>query len=155
MNLQQTSIYALVESCINPLLDIAKEKGIRLFDLVSKDIPLIYLDSNKISYVMNNLITNALKFTDRGGEIKISAKVENQLLKVSVKDTGIGIPKEYHELIFEKFTQVESESKNQGGTGLGLAITKEFIKKHNGDIWVESEPGEGSNFIFTLPLDRG
>lgn len=154
MDFRRTSIYDVIEACVRPLLDIAENRGIVLFHEVPQDLPPVYIDSNKIKYILNNLITNALKFTDSGGVIKISARTEGDTMKVSVKDTGIGIPEEYHSAIFDKFTQVKS-SANKGGSGLGLAIAKEYIKKHDGDIWVESEPGHGSNFVFTLPLYRG
>ena len=110
---------------------------------------------------MINLIGNALKFTPEGGQIRIIAephpvhqeRESGQMVSVSVKDTGIGIPKEHLEAIFEKFHQVEgSLQRSLGGTGLGLAITKGLVEALNGKISVESEIGKGSTFTFTLPV---
>lgn len=154
INLEKESFYDIVELSIRPLSDIAEGKYIKLINDVSPKLPLVYVDYKKVKCVMDNLVTNALKFTDKGGTVRISAKVEGSFLKISVRDTGVGIPEEYQQKIFDKFVQIR-DKMDIGGTGLGLAITREFIRKHNGDIWVESKPGEGSNFIFTLPLYKG
>ena len=121
-------------------------------------------DPTRIRQILINLIGNAIKFTEKG-EIftTISLDEEDHLgdgytglmrtLKISIRDTGIGIPKDKLETIFDSFTQADSSTtRKYGGTGLGLAITKAFINKMEGNIWVESEEGKGSNFIFTLKL---
>jgi PAS domain S-box-containing protein len=153
INLEKVSIYSIVELSIRPLMETAESRGIHLSHDVSPELPPVYADRNKIKIVISNLVTNALKFTARDGHVTISAKPEGALMKVWVKDTGVGIPEEYQEKIFDRFTQVRTPGA--GGTGLGLAITREFLKKNNGDIWVESKPGKGSTFIFTLPLYKG
>jgi two-component sensor histidine kinase len=153
INLEKVSIYNIVELSIRPLMGTAESRGIHLSHDVSPELPPVYADRNKIKIVISNLVTNALKFTARDGHVTISAKPEGALMKVWVKDTGVGIPEEYQEKIFDRFTQVRTPGA--GGTGLGLAITREFLKKNNGDIWVESKPGKGSTFIFTLPLYKG
>jgi len=109
-------------------------------------------DSTKLNQILTNLIGNAIKNTP-SGTIELNYSVHNgKELLFSVKDSGIGIPKEYHEIIFDRFRQVETAlTRKQGGTGLGLAITKAYIELLGGRIWLESEPNKGSNFLFTIP----
>ncbi len=99
-----------------------------------------------------NLLSNALKFTPNGGKILINAALRDGVIEISVSDTGIGIAKEQHEAVFDKFYQVGSTTKGvREGTGLGLAITKALVEEHGGGIQLESEPGKGSRFTFTIP----
>jgi GGDEF domain-containing protein len=123
-------------------------------------LPNVYGDQEKIEQILTNLIGNAIKFTTEGGEILITSELQSKertggfvdMIAVSIKDTGIGIPPEHLDTIFEKFHQVEgSLQRSVTGTGLGLAITKGLVEAHQGKIWVESEVGKGSTFIFTLP----
>jgi signal transduction histidine kinase len=100
--------------------------------------------------VLENLVTNALKFTPSGGLVEVSLSSSDGNIRVSVRDSGPGIPPEYHETIFEKFGQVQGEGQ-QLGTGLGLAFCKLAVTAHGGEIGVESEVGKGSTFCFTLP----
>jgi len=98
-------------------------------------------------------LSNALKFTAGGGHIQVHGAVREGCLEMSVQDTGIGIPRDQQEAVFDKFYQVGSTTKGvREGTGLGLAITKALVEEHGGRIWVESEPGRGSCFTFTIPL---
>jgi signal transduction histidine kinase len=104
---------------------------------------------------MENLISNALKFSSDGGQVVVDVCVHNndrQFLEVSVSDTGRGIPEEDVERIFEKFKRIEGGGKTVRGTGLGLSIAKHIIAGHGGKIWVRSTPGQGSTFFFTLPV---
>jgi len=108
-------------------------------------------DKDRLSQVMYNLFSNAIKFSP-DGEVTVGIKEEKDLVKVSVFDTGIGIPQDKLEEIFEEFIRIDSKiAQKWKGTGLGLSICKQIIQKHGGKIWVESKLGEGSNFIFTLP----
>ena len=116
---------------------------------LSEDIK-IKADANKIIWVLTNLIANALRYSDSGGEIKIGATSRNSWVEIYVADGGAGIPTEYQGKIFDKFVQVETE-KDVGGSGLGLAICKEMVQAHGGRIWVDSTVGEGSTFTFTVP----
>ena len=116
---------------------------------LSEDIK-INADANKIIWVLTNLIANALRYSDPGGEIKIGATSRNSWVEIYVADRGAGIPIEYQGKIFDKFVQVETE-KDVGGSGLGLAICKEMVQAHGGRIWVDSTVGEGSTFTFTVP----
>jgi signal transduction histidine kinase len=102
--------------------------------------------------VLLNLVGNAIKFTDTG-EVAIKAATSNGSYTVSVRDTGPGIDKANQSKIFEEFQQADnSATKKKGGTGLGLAIAKRIVEMHGGHIWVESKPGEGATFSFSLPL---
>lgn len=113
----------------------------------------LYLDSDKIMQVIINLISNALKFTPPQGKIEINLKEEENAVRISIEDTGIGIEEKDQKRIFSKFEQVKlAQPYGISGTGLGLPITKEIIEGHGGKIWVESEMNKGSKFIFELSL---
>ena len=113
-------------------------------------MPLVRADTNKIVWVLSNLISNALRYVDEGGHIRLSAEKKGADIKIAVQDDGSGIPQEYQTRIFQKFVRVNKQES--GRTGLGLAICKEIVRAHGGKIWVESNPGKGSTFIFTLPV---
>ena len=119
---------------------------------VQRDLPPIRMDREKIMRALGNLIGNAVKFTPAGGHITISAQPVDGGVRISVADTGPGIPKEDLGAIFDKFQQGAMTSYNKiKGTGLGLAIVKHIINAHGGRVWAESEIGSGSVFIFVLP----
>jgi len=110
---------------------------------------LVYADRNGFHDIFVNLLFNAFKFTSDGGQIRIAASLKEDLVLHEIRDTGIGIPEDKVEKIFDEFYQVETGK--HGGTGLGLAITKRLVEEHGGKIWVESQVGKGSSFFFTLP----
>jgi PAS domain S-box-containing protein len=115
----------------------------------------IFADRLRVKQVLFNLLSNALKFTPEGGRVRIEASRRDGLIEISVTDTGIGIAKEQHEAVFDKFYQVGSTTKGvREGTGLGLAITKALVEEHGGSIQLESEPGKGSRFTFTIPFEE-
>lgn len=131
---------------------LAEAKGIELLTEESTALPDVRMDRERILQVLRNLIGNAVKFTQHGGKVTISTGSVAENLMVVVTDTGPGIAKEYLGSIFDKFQQVPPTEAYQGkGSGLGLALVKHIITAHGGKVWVESEPGEGSSFIFTLP----
>ncbi|MFH0985145.1 MAG: response regulator, partial [Candidatus Omnitrophota bacterium] len=141
-----------------------EKKDVRMLCAIDENMPKSYKgDPTRIRQILTNLISNAIKFTEKG-EIRISAKAkegvsgpsgERRMLEFSVKDTGIGIPKEKHERIFEAFEQADtSTTRKYGGTGLGLTISKTLVAMMGGKIWVESTPGHGSEFFFTLNLEE-
>jgi two-component system sensor histidine kinase ChiS len=127
------------------------ERDLRLTNAISIDFPEIEADENRIIQIFHNLIGNAIKFTETG-EIKIYAESKVGATTIYISDTGIGIPKEKFEVIFQSFEQIDnSTSREYGGTGLGLGITKQLVELHGGKIWVDSTLGKGSTFYFTIP----
>ena len=148
------SIFGIVENCIRAFAEIITVKDINLYSEVNETLPKILGDCEKISWVINNLISNAIKYTNAGDYITVNASVKNMFMYIIVKDTGTGIPEEYTEKIFDKFVKVNSYSSEVSGTGLGLAIAKEIVEIHKGSIWCESSLDEGSTFTFTLPVAK-
>ena len=118
------------------------------------DLPQPAIDPVRIEQVVRNLIDNAVKFSASDGTIDISAARQDEAIVVAVKDDGPGVPAEYHDRVFERFFRVEREGSNVAGAGLGLAICKRFVELHGGRIELESRPGSGATFRFTLPLDE-
>jgi len=118
------------------------------------DLPLAWIDPQRIGQVLLNLLSNAVKFTEEGA-VTLRAAVAGDMLRIAVADTGIGIPPDSQSVIFEAFRQIDSNLARQyQGTGLGLAISKHIVEIHGGSIWLESAPGAGSTFTFTLPIYR-
>lgn len=146
------SIIGIIENSVREFYERAESKEVYLHYEVEDYLPKIFVDSEKITWVMNNLLINALKYTNAGDEILVSAYTEKKKMYVSVKDTGTGIPEEYLETIFNRFIQVENQDSDKRGTGLGLTICKEIVQAHGGEIWCESKLDEGSKFIFTVPI---
>jgi GAF domain-containing protein len=141
-----------VESVRQTLLPLAAEKGLELRAQVPSDIPLVYGDGGRITQCLMNLAGNSLKFT-KAGRVEISVEQRVGVLRYCVTDTGIGIPPDKIGSLFTEFKQTDATIASEyGGTGLGLSITKKFIEMHGGRIWVESEPGKGSTFLFEIPL---
>jgi len=109
----------------------------------------------KFKQILLNLLSNAVKFTPEGGSVTVTARRLDETVEISVSDTGIGIAEGDHEAVFEEFRQVGTDyTKKSQGTGLGLALTRKFVELHGGRIWVNSEPGKGATFTFTLPFAR-
>ena len=113
----------------------------------------VHADRIRFRQILLNLLSNAVKFTSEGGSVLVECSSHDQVAQFCVSDSGLGIPRHEHETIFDKFHQVGTTTKGiREGTGLGLAITKHLVEQHNGRIWVESEPGKGSRFYFTIPV---
>jgi len=142
---------ALARDAVEPFLIEARDKGVTLLNGVAGDLPEVMADSRKIHHVFSNLFSNALRFTDPGGSVTVTARSENDYVRFSVQDTGTGIPNEHLSHIFEQFYRVPGQD-DKSGIGLGLAIVREIVRAHGGEVGVESEPGKGSTFRFTLPL---
>lgn len=149
------------QTCINNIIDEvhgfftphANNKNIILKSRkeLKDELSIVYIDKEKITQVLINLIANAFKFTDEGF-IEFGYKRKGDVLEFFIKDTGIGVEPAMHNVIFERFRQVDiRDSSKHEGSGLGLSISKAFIEKHGGRIWVDSEPNKGSAFYFTLP----
>ena len=142
----------LVADAVRPLRLPFEEKQIHLELNIPEHLPALSADSHQLTWVVTNLLSNALRFTDTSGKVQLTAKEENQGILVTVTDTGHGIPHENLETIFDKFVQVKSSTETTpGSVGLGLAIAREVVEAHGGRIWVESQVGVGSTFFFTFP----
>jgi PAS domain S-box-containing protein len=152
--LSEYAVEDIIECALKPFYQLARQQNKSLSFNCEKAIPNVTADFEKIIWVLNNLITNALKYTDAGDEISVTAAKSDDMVHVTVKDTGKGIPREYIDRIFEKFVQVNDGDLEIRGTGLGLAVVKEIIHAHNGEIWCESEIDTGSSFTFTLNIAR-
>jgi signal transduction histidine kinase len=148
--------YNMVPADINSLVDNvseimrfqAQQKGLKLFTETDTALPGVSFDEDKLTQVLTNLISNAIKFTENGF-IKITTKKMGNMAEVSVQDTGGGINEDDMRYLFKPFRQI---NRKVGGTGLGLVISKRIIEKHGGRIWAESHKGEGSIFHFEIPI---
>jgi len=116
-------------------------------------LPIIHGDGQRLEQVVLNLMTNATKFTPKGGNITLRARKRDDGLVIEVQDTGIGIAKDEQARLFQPYSRLNADRQRHPGLGLGLALAKQVVELHGGKIWVESEPGKGSTFSFSLPLD--
>jgi len=146
----------VIKAAIEATEALAKNTDLALNTKIEPDLSSVWSDKDRCLQVVTNLISNAIKFTPEGGNIFIRAINSSEspgMVQVSVTDTGMGIPLEEQERIFHKFTQVGDGLKDKPpGTGLGLAICQKIVEYYGGSIWVESEPGSGSTFSFTMPV---
>jgi len=169
LKLEKSEISAseLIEKSISALRPLAEGKNIQMISKTENEDLKLTCDPKRIQQVIYNMLTNAIKFTPTTGEgrIEISAQELDKhheastdgkgSILFSVKDNGLGIPKDKQQHLFKKFYQVDTSlTRNVGGTGLGLAISKGIIEAHNGKIWLESEEGKGSTFYFLLPKEE-
>jgi len=154
LELEKTALGDVLHAAVSVLKPLATKKAIELQIETDGKIPRVSMDSARIQQVVLNLVGNSIKFTPEGGQVRLRASACDQFVRVEIEDTGPGIPAEDHERIFLEFEQARigtARSKPEG-TGLGLALARKFVEMHGGKIWVESEVGKGSTFIFTLPL---
>ena len=142
---------ALVEGVVARLKPQAERQNLTISIELPPDLPIVPLDKGRIEQVVTNILHNAIKFTQSGGRIAISAKAEPDVVVVSIADTGMGISKEDLPHVYERFWKAD-RARSGGGTGLGLSIAKHIIQAHGGSIRVESEEGKGATFSFRLPL---
>ena len=156
MELQPTRIAVapLIDSGVTMIRERAAKHAIELAVRVDPDVGEIDADERKLRQVLFNLLSNAVKFTPERGLIEVGAVRRDGEVRVSVKDNGIGIALADQARIFEKFEQAESGRRQEASTGLGLALAKSFVELHGGRIWVESAPGAGSTFTFSVPGTR-
>jgi len=154
LNLEPGGITPLVESVIQRLQPQFQEKGISLTLDIPSTLPSVLMDGDRISQVLINLLGNAIQYTPDGGQVSLTAQQLRKEIKVSVKDTGLGIPVEYLPHLFTRFYRVDkSRSRAGGGSGIGLTIAKHLVEAHGGQILAESlGSGQGSTFSFTLPI---
>jgi signal transduction histidine kinase len=145
------NLTGLIEEEMEAINIKASHKEIIIYNSIAPDL-LVLADIQMIKSVVRNLLSNAVKFTNSGGEITISASEKQKFVEIQVEDNGIGISAENIKALFNPGVRHStSGTHKEKGTGLGLIICKEFIEIHGGSIYVESEPGKGSRFIFTLP----
>ncbi|HEY4033833.1 MAG TPA: GAF domain-containing sensor histidine kinase [Ktedonobacteraceae bacterium] len=163
LNRDIISLSPVVADAVEELELTAADHSITIKVEIPERFPRLYADAVRLQQVVRNLVSNALRFTPSGGQVIISARVETltqeidsdelvQVIKLQIRDTGVGIAPELHERIFERFFQLPREyERRAGGQGLGLAVVKMIVELHNGSVKVESVPGEGSTFTCTLP----
>jgi len=143
----------VIRQAAENLRRLFEEREINLDISIADDLPLAEIDEQRIAQVLTNLISNAIKFSPAGAPVEVSVSHDGTVATVRVRDRGEGIRREDMPKLFKKFSQLDSKStRKAGGTGLGLAISRGLIEAHGGKIWAESEPGQGSTFVFTLPL---
>ena len=148
------SLSAMVNDLLLLLNQTAEKKGIQLSSAISEDCS-VYVDEKMIQTVIRNLVSNALKFTESGGIVRIESRTREDETEIVVSDTGLGIPAEHLGKLFsisENYSTTGTDMER--GTGLGLILCKEFVEKNGGTIRVKSEPGKGSEFSFTVPIYR-
>jgi len=170
---EPTDLEEMINTAIETVSPLAKEKKLDLGVELISDLPVLLIDGLRIKQVLINLLSNAIKFTDQGGvyvhskridgmERRLPAEVKHLMRKseptmmIEVRDTGVGISSEDLSRVFEAFKQVDgSSTRRHGGTGLGLTIAKRFVEMHGGHMWLESQEGQGTSFLFTLPILTG
>ncbi|MGZ3940037.1 MAG: ATP-binding protein [Flavisolibacter sp.] len=151
LDIQSVDPYQITENSIKAVETTAKKKGINIHTQFEKDLPNIKADADKVSWVLNNFLTNAIRYAPTKTDVIIQGKKTDHQLSLSVADNGQGIDEAYLGRIFERYFQVPGRS-DKTGSGIGLAICKEFIEAMGGKIWVRSKIGEGSTFGFDIPL---
>jgi signal transduction histidine kinase len=143
-----------LDSALTLIRERAGRRSIALHLSVDERLGQLRADERKVRQVVLNLLSNAIKFTPEAGRIEVRAASKDGVVEVSVSDTGVGIAPEDQEAVFEEFRQVGTADKKVEGTGLGLTLCRKFVELHGGRIWVKSEPGVGSTFTFSLPLQK-
>lgn len=151
LHCERFDVNSLVNEILNSHAIIAQKQNISLLSKLEQNPLLIWGDKDKIAQLVNNLISNAIKYTRDNGMATVSLCEDEQNIRFVVEDNGPGIPEEDYDKVFDRFERITTENKE--GTGLGLPISKEIAELHKGKLWVESEIGKGSKFIFTLPID--
>ena len=150
LNIKQVNPKTIIENALRVIETNAKEKNIIIKKYTEENLPLINADEDKTTWVLNNFLTNAIKYSSENSTIETSVYKKDNAIVFSVKDHGKGIAQEYQNKIFDRYFKVPGT--NEKGTGLGLAISKDFIEAQGGKIWVESETGKGSVFSFSLSV---
>ena len=143
----------IVDGALQRRRSLVADREVRL--ALAPDLPSLYVDGREIEVVLINLLENAVKYSEPGTPITVGAELQGEDVVFWVADQGVGIPEEHQAQIFERFYRVDGTRRRVSGTGLGLAICKRIVEAHGGRIWVESEPGVGSTFYFSLPVESG
>jgi two-component system phosphate regulon sensor histidine kinase PhoR len=153
LRLESVDLNLLVEEVITQLSPQIERQQLTAEKNIDANLPSVQADKRRIRQTIVNLIHNAIKFTNTGGKIMVTTRIHNGSVTVDISDTGIGIAKRDLPHVFERFYKGDRD-RSGGGTGMGLAIAKHVIEAHGGSIWVQSEEGKGSNFSFSLPINR-
>ncbi len=154
LKLSFCDVQGLVEQIVSTMSITAKKSKITLTYVKGTDVDRIFVDKDKINQVVVNIISNAIKYTQEGGTVSVLCGGREDIIYISVSDTGIGIPEKDLPMIFDRFYRVDkARSRKQGGTGLGLAIAKEIIEAHKGTISIDSEYGKGTTVTVNLPIN--
>lgn len=153
LNIQSVNLYQVVENSVMAVSVTAKEKKIKVEKKVEENLPELKADADKVSWVLNNFLTNAIKYSPSESTIFIDVKRTDNAIAFAVTDSGMGIDEMYLDRIFERYFQIPGRSDKKG-SGIGLAICKEFIEAMGGKIWVKSQPGQGSVFGFDIRITQ-
>lgn len=153
LDVQPMDLGAVAQDVIASSKIIADANNVTLAITMDKDIPAVIGDKRKTWIVIDNLVSNAIKYIEKKGSVEVSIRKDDTNVEVRIADTGVGIPKSQQDMIFQKFFRIDNATKNQTeGTGLGLYIAKNIIEQSKGSIWFTSKEHEGSTFFFTLPI---
>ena len=152
MSFQSANVNSLVEMVLKRLRPIARKRNIEVIFESMREVTAD-IDEVKLSLAINNLVENAIKYNKEDGWVRVTLDADHKFFYLKVADSGVGIPEEFKDRVFERFYRVDkARSRETGGTGLGLAITKNVILLHHGAIRVESKEGEGTIFLVRIPL---
>jgi K+-sensing histidine kinase KdpD len=150
-NKEMYEIKEIIDTIKDRLYNIAIKHNLRI--IVPENLPPVMVDGHRIGEVFTNLVENAVKYSPEASEIKIEVVLHEREILAQVKDAGVGIPEEYQPMVFDRFNQLASKNGHRKGSGLGLCICRGIVESHGGKIWVESQPGKGATFSFSIPLD--
>ena len=151
LKLELVDILPMLQEIAHNMMPLASAQGLALLVDLPQCLPTVRADTVRLQQVVINLLDNAFKFTLRGGQVTLVASDEGDRLTVEVRDTGPGMSGEQQERVFEPYHHLETNKNHTDGLGLGLALCKTLVELHGGQIWVESAPGQGSTFYFTIP----
>ncbi len=151
---RRTSVAELVEPAVLSIRSQIEAKGVVFTAELPDDLPEVATDPQKMVWVVTNLLSNAMRYTDGGGSIRLAALAVADDVHVSVSDTGAGIPAEHQARVFDPYFQIRPRDQAAGGLGIGLTLARSIVRAQGGTIWVDSKPGEGSTFTFTMPAWR-
>lgn len=155
LQLEPVDIRSLVQGVVLQISPLIQNKNQNLTTELSEGLPIFTGDGPKLEQVLINLLNNACKFTPHGGRIIVRARPDSSGVTISVKDNGVGIAPSEHSRLFKPYSRIDADRQRHPGLGLGLALAKQVVELHGGRIWVESEPGAGSTFFFSLPRRPG
>jgi two-component system phosphate regulon sensor histidine kinase PhoR len=149
LDLQPTDIHEAIAQALEEVRPLADRGGLHLDVAVPDRLPLVAADPERVQQIVVNLLANAVRFTPPGGNVQVGVSLEDREVLVRVADTGVGIPADQVPKIFDPYEQAH---QGRGGSGVGLTVVRSLVEAHGGRVWVESDEGRGSRFMFTLPV---